>query len=475
MRIAGLWLLQARLAWRYGIVALFGALAVAWTGVLLALPPEAARGAVPWLLVLETAVLATTLVGALVILERDQGMQAALATSPARPGERLTALVGPTTGLTVAAAVPIALAGRVDRLWLVLAAVGLTALLTMLVSVAVAARRHSVLTYLVVLPLILLPLLVPAVAHGSGLGHPALYAVPTVAALDLARGGYGWPADWVAVAWLAVACLAAAVPARRRLRASHRAGPTGRSHPGGTAASPARGWVRALLRADLVSVSRDPMLVLVAATPVLVGLALRLGYPPLQRWLADAHGFALDPYRPLVVAAAIILVVQTFGMVGAMLVLDDVDDRAMVAVRTSPVRPARYLAYRAGLVAAAAAAAVTVAVVLSGLAGGHGARLASAVLLAGLVAPLFMLATLAIARNKVEGVTALKLLGFLLFAPLAAWWLPEPVGWAFAWLPTWWLAQAVWTSWPHALGGLVVTAALATVLTRRVLPRLRTV
>jgi hypothetical protein len=80
-RLRALLALEVRLQWRYGVVGLAVALAAAWTGLLVALPDPAARAAAPWLLLLETSVLGTTLAGALVQLERGPGLLAARSVS----------------------------------------------------------------------------------------------------------------------------------------------------------------------------------------------------------------------------------------------------------------------------------------------------------------------------------------------------------------------------------------------------------
>jgi fluoroquinolone transport system permease protein len=453
-RIGALLALEARVQWRYGVLALAVGLGAAWTGLLLALPAPAARAVSPWLLMLDTAVLFTTLAGALGILERGQGMRAALAVTPARTGEQLAAKLGLLTGLVLATALPVALAGHptsTTALPLVLLGVGLTALLTMLLAVAVAARCQSVLTFMVGLPLVLLPLLLPALAHAAGWRHAVLYAAPTTGAMDLVRAGYGdSPAGpgW-SVGWLLLACAAAG-------RLAVRPVPAPRWRAGGVR------W--------------DPMLVLIVVSPLLLALAARSGYPPLRDWLARAHEFDLDPYRPVLLGVVVVVHVPVaFGMAGALRVLDDVDDRVLMAIRVSPLTLPRYLRRRAGLVTAAALVGLVVAVPLSGLLPPAGWPAAlPAMLPASLLAPLTMLAALAVAGNKVEGVAVLKLLGLPLYAPVAGWWLTGPAGWPFAVLPSWWVLRSLWTGSPAlAAAGLAVTLALLVPLTRRTVTVLR--
>jgi fluoroquinolone transport system permease protein len=371
-------------------------------------------------------------------------MRAALAVSPARTGERLTAKLGVLTGLVLGSAVPVALAGGQLPLAPVLLGVGLTALLTMLLAVAVAARSQSVITFMIALPLVLLPLLGPAVAHGAGLSHPLLYASPVTGAVDLIRGGevLTWPAVWLLLATALSAILVA-----------------GWSHGGNERPrSPDR-----------------PLLVVIGVSPVLLGLAARFGYPPLHDWLLRSYQFDLDPYRPWLLAVAVVLHVPvTFGMIGALLVLDDVDDRAIVALRVSPLTLPRYLVRRAGWVTAATTAGLLVAVPMSGLAA-PGPWLVPAALLA----PMLMLAALSVASNKVEGLAVLKLLGLPIYAPLAVWWLTGPASWPFAVLPSWWVLRSLWAGGAasaavgFAAGGLVVGAAVLGLLAPRALGTLR--
>jgi fluoroquinolone transport system permease protein len=482
-RLRALLALEARLQWRYGVVALAVALAAGWSGLLLALPDPAARAVAPWLLMLETAVLGTTLAGALVQLERGQGMLAARSVSPARAGERLAARVGLLTALVLATAVPVALAGRPTGLPLVLVGVGLTALLTMLLAVVVAAGCQSALGFMIALPLGLLPLLAPAVAQGAGWSHPALFLAPTTGAMELVQAGYrgagavpvGPAAGWLA--WLGAGCAVAGWVAARRLCRAGRAGgdpaPAG-AHPRTGRARRPGGPVRSFLRTDLANLRRDRLLRLVAVSPLLLGVAARTGYPPLRDWLTREYELDLDPYRPVLLAVVVLLHVPvTFGMIGALLVLDDLADRALVAVRVSPLTLPRYLGYRTGLVTVAALAGLAVAVPLSGLAPlAAWPRLVPAGLLAGLVTPVVMLGTLAVARDKVAGVAVLKLLGPPIYAPLAGWWLAGPAGWPLAVLPTWWVLRALWSGWPYPVAGVVVLAGVVALLARRTLGQL---
>lgn len=505
-RLRHLMALEVRVQWRYRIVAVVALLALCWSTVLLVLPPPTARSVAAWVLVLETAVAGTTLVGALMIVERERGMRAAFTASPARPAELVTARAGFLTGVVLAGSVPVALAGRpvgAGGFALALIGVGLTALLTTLVAVAVAAGRRSVLTFMVALPLALLPLVLAALVRGAGVGHPLLYVVPTAGAMDLVLAGYGGPAApaWAA-GWLLVACVMAAGLACHRLRGQ--AGAAVIAHPAAASTPPAAvppaasaappagilgrrlrasacRPVGSLLRTDLATVRRDPLLVLIGVSPLLLALALRSGYPTARDWLVAAHGLDLDPYRPLLLAVAVTLHIPVvFGIIGALLVLDEVDSGAVAALRVSPLTASGHLGYRAALVTGATALGLAVALPLSGLAPpGDLLALAPGTVVAVLTAPLVTAGTLALAANKVEGVGVAKLLGVPLYLPVVSWWVGGPAGWLLAPLPTWWLLRSQWAA-PvaapaagYAAGGLAVTVAALILVGGRAVARLR--
>jgi fluoroquinolone transport system permease protein len=182
------------------------------------------------------------------------------------------------------------------------------------------------------------------------------------------------------------------------------------------------------------------------------------------------HGIQLDPYLPVIALLAVVLHVPVIaGMLGALAVLDDLDGGVLRVVRVSPLGLPRYLAYRLGAVTTFAALGLAVAAPLSGAV----PRTAwPAVLLAVPVAPLFTLGVLAVARNRVQGLTLTKLIGLPAYVPIAAWWLAGPASWLLAPLPTYWVVTA-WDGDPWSLAaGAVCAAAWLAALIRWVRRRL---
>src|SRR6185437_10904524 len=118
-----------------------------------------------------------------------------------------------------------------------------------------------------------------------------------------------------------------------------------------------------------------------------------------------------------------------FGMTGALIVLDDLEGGTLTVVRTSPLGVSRYLGYRLAAVTLLSAAGLAVAAPLSGMVP---ATAAGALLLAVPLGPLVTLATLVVARSRVQGAAADKALALPVYLPIAAWWLTGPAGWLLA-------------------------------------------
>ncbi|MGH3814822.1 MAG: hypothetical protein ACRDUV_20650 [Pseudonocardiaceae bacterium] len=417
------WLTQ----WRLGIPGVIIGLAVPWAALAAAAPVAG-----PYLLFIEVAAVGVFISGALVVADRAAGVSAALAVSPARSSIVMAARIAPLWGLTMLAAMPVVLVSRPQRPVMAMAAVSLTALLLLASGSGLAARRRTLMGFLTFAPWPLAPLLAVPLAVSAGLlTHPAWHAVPTTGALALMRGEAAYPA-WLLLGNLTVWCVAVLIWA---------------GHQGTTSGAPAsavrRGATTAPAswrRADLRNITREAIITPIALSPILLGLALRFGLPPLTSWADGAHGLDIAPYQPVIALAAVVLHVPVIaGMLGALIVLDDRDDGALQAILVSPLGARRYLGYRLTAVTVFAAAGLALSAPLSGQVPASGW---AACLLAVPMAPAFTLAVLATAGNRVQGVTAVKALGVPSYAPLAALWLSGPAGWALGVLPGYWIITA---------------------------------
>jgi fluoroquinolone transport system permease protein len=192
--------------------------------------------------------------------------------------------------------------------------------------------------------------------------------------------------------------------------------------------------------------------------------------------LAEDYQFDLTPYYPLILVGFLLLTSAiVVGGVIALVVLEERDAQTLIAVRITPASLSRYIGYRAVIAIALTTVYVIGTITASGLLPW---RLVPALIpigvLTGLSALVIALAILAVAKNKVEGIAALRALGIVVAGlPLLPAFIDSDWQLAFGLLPTYWPAQAFLTAsdggawWPYVLAGTAFHALLAWPLYRR--------
>ncbi|WP_330230333.1 hypothetical protein OHA40_30870 [Nocardia sp. NBC_00508] len=481
--------LEWRVQLRLRLPLLAAGLAAVWAGAAVLLPSDLARPFTSLILFLDTAGFGVLFAVFLLLGERTSGAWAALWVSPLGAGEYVAARLTVLTLLATASTVPIALAARPAALvGGVAAAAAGTALLTVLLcglSLAACARARHLSDVVAAVPLMLGPLLVPALMLATGLvEHPLLYAAPTSAAHSLVLWGLdpaAVPLSGARIAALAgyaaVSAAGACALARWALARTgtletpdHR--PRSRPRSMGTRPWPSGSPLRTLAHIDLIGAARDPVTWALLAGPALTALGLRFGLPLLDETpVVIRTGLDLNRLHPVLLAALVLLHVPL--MVGGMVALRTAEDREQGAVTllgASPLGIGHYLAYRAVTAAVLTAAGLAAALPLSGLADGATWPLTGAALLATALAPAFMLIVTAAAANRVRALAMAKAAGALFtLLPVAAWALGPTWAWVLAPLPPLWpvaalpgyaMAPTGITVPAGATAALVLTAAL---------------
>jgi hypothetical protein len=478
-RVAAAAWLEVRVELRSQIAAVAAAMCALWTVLLLALPGPAARVVAPLVLLLDTATFGALFIAALYLFERGEGALASLTVSPLRFGEYVGVKVGLLTGLSVVAAVPVALAAGapLDRLWMVLLAVAAIAVLVLSLSFLLVLPHGSFTGYLLVAPLVVAPLLaVPLGVLAGLLDHPAAYVVPSTAAAILIRAGVtGDPLPYgqiLAAVGYPLLCAGGAV-ALARIRFARVLAGAATTARGQARMSPTgsrlrrRGWVRTFAAVDLRSVRMDRLLAVVVVAPVALAVALRFGYPPLVDYLGHRFGVDVAPYSDLVLAMLVLVHVPIImGMLGSLLLLDDLDEGRLLVLRVTPITLERYLGYRMVGAGLAALAGLLVAVPLSGLAATSLLGLLPALVLAAALAPLVVACVASYARDKVRGLALLKVLGGLLMGLASVpWWAPQVTLWPLLLAPGVAVTAAQRAADAGDVGRLAVASTVGTAIT----------
>jgi fluoroquinolone transport system permease protein len=233
---------------------------------------------------------------------------------------------------------------------------------------------------------------------------------------------------------------------------------------------------------DLRTIRRDSLLVMVMVGPF--GYACALWFlPAITAYVAREYAFDLFPYHSAIVSAFCVLGPPLLlGAVLALQLLDERDQNTLAALRVTPLPPATYPAYRAGLTIALTTFSVLVSLAISGQVNTRTLALSVPVaLMAGLLAPVLGFVMSSLGRNKIEGLAVMRVIGLAVFTvPMIPFFiLGSPWELAFGVLPAYWPVRAFWSAfdggsyWPYVVAGLLYNAALVVVLLRIVTRRLR--
>jgi fluoroquinolone transport system permease protein len=242
------------------------------------------------------------------------------------------------------------------------------------------------------------------------------------------------------------------------------------------------GAVATFGRNDLRTFRRDSMLVTVMLGPFLYAAALWF-LPAGTEHVSREYAFDLVPYHSAIISAFCVLGPPLLlGAVLALQLLDERDQNTLVALRVTPVPPAVYPAYRAGVTIALTTVSVLASLAITGQVGGQTLVLSVPIaLMAGLLAPVLGFTMSSLGRNKIEGLAVMRVIGLAVFTlpMIPFFFLDSPWQLAFGLLPAYWPVRAFWsafdggTYWPYVVGGLLYNAALVVALLRVVVRRLR--
>lgn len=188
---------------------------------------------------------------------------------------------------------------------------------------------------------------------------------------------------------------------------------------------------------DLRNIVRDRTVGVLLLVPVIFLVLLRFGYPVLERYSPQAQ-----EYAPLVVAAFCLLSGTFPAFMTSFIMLDERDQGVLAAMQVLPVAPGRLLAYRLSVVTVLSLIYPVLLLAGTGLIDLPLWRQVILAVLCAVGSPAATLLVVAVADNKIEGLTLFKGLFFVVgLAGVAVaqsgWW-----SWLVALLPMYWVYAA---------------------------------
>lgn len=233
--------------------------------------------------------------------------------------------------------------------------------------------------------------------------------------------------------------------------------------------------IKSLGPIDAMSVRRDPLLRWIVVLPLLIALVVRFFLPVMIGRLEDSLHLGFGTFYQVVAGYALLITAPVLcGMVIGFLLLDERDDRTLLALRVTPLPFSNYLAWRLSLPMLLSVVVTLAAFPLAGLSQPGIPGLLVCALATAPFAPLVALTLAVFAQNKVQGFALVKASGMFQIAPLVAYFVKAEWQPAFGIFPTYWPAKLLWTLqageanvWLYLVAGLVYQLCLLFLLLRR--------
>jgi fluoroquinolone transport system permease protein len=194
---------DARLQWRHGFYAAYLLVTASYIATLRLTPLGSYPRVVPFLVFSDPAVFGFFFAGALVILERDDGMMQSLFVTPLGVGEYIVAKVLSLATIAVVTSLAIAAGAvgpRFDAAMLTIG-VALTASLIVQIGLALAARFATINRFMLGGSAATMILVAPLLRFAGVADWPWVVALPTHASLVLIAGAFDVSPALSAVVW----------------------------------------------------------------------------------------------------------------------------------------------------------------------------------------------------------------------------------------------------------------------------------
>ncbi len=231
--------------------------------------------------------------------------------------------------------------------------------------------------------------------------------------------------------------------------------------------------LRVLAPNDLRLIWRDGFLLMMLLVPPLTCLGLRWLVPYLTGVVAE--WVELERYYGLILANFLVAMQPVMlGAVVGILFIEERDEGTLLALQASPLSLRSFLGYRLLAAMGLSIALTSIGVPLAGLVSVSLFELLAAAALASFAVPLVALAYAVYIQNKVQAVTAIKLVQawgglpvLLFFAPTPWQWIASVPGPLYYPMRLFWSAVDGRAEWWLILPGLILAGAALLWLLRR--------
>lgn len=214
----------------------------------------------------------------------------------------------------------------------------------------------------------------------------------------------------------------------------------------------------AILKSDVKNIQRDPILLILGFVPLLMLMICRYGFPFLAIYWLDVPN-----YYPLIIMFFTLMNAMFPAFIMTFILLDEKDLGLLPVINSTPLSISGVLLVRMFLILVMGIFSSFIIIAFNGHVQWSFLESLMFSLLSALAAPIITLLIASLAKNKVEGLTLLKVANLALFVPMGAVFMQSAWEFLFAVLPAFWvfhLLDAQFNFYFTAFVGIAVLLAM---------------
>ncbi len=187
-------------------------------------------------------------------------------------------------------------------------------------------------------------------------------------------------------------------------------------------------------RNDMKLIFRDPILYVMLFVPLVIIGLLRFGLPALAEVFPD-----MEPYTKVILGTFCLITAMFPAYIYSFIMLDEKDQDVLIVIRVLPISSIEFLVFRLLFISVFSFFFTVLTIAVTGIVDWSPAKIITASLPVSLVAPVMSLFIIVFARNKIEGVTWMKGLNFIMFLPVLSYFIKGSYEYTFGILPLYWI------------------------------------
>lgn len=193
----------------------------------------------------------------------------------------------------------------------------------------------------------------------------------------------------------------------------------------------------AIFSNDMKNTRRDPTLLVMLWLPLLMLALLRYGLPPLIELVPE-----IKEYEGIMVVFFAVLSAMFPSYIISFMLLDEKDQNVLTTIRIMPLTPIGFFSMRMLYMFLFGLINAFVILKFNGVMEISIFKCFLISLDCAVCSPIFVFLTISFAKNKIEGVTIMKVLNVLLILPLVGFFVDHPATYILGIIPFYWIFEA---------------------------------